>query len=113
MNILLVLLLAAKPGIDVTVTPRLALHPQRLHYMARLTGPELEKFYCPEAVWTFSNGTQSTHQPDCPPWESRDDYQRTWRLEGRAESEGLYEVCFELRKAGKRITSGCASAEIR
>lgn len=40
--------------------------------VAEIKGPETEPWYCPRVDWEWPNGTVSTTESDCPPFEARD-----------------------------------------
>jgi hypothetical protein len=74
-----------------------------------IVGPETEKYYCPEVVWVWPNGTRSSEESDCEPFEQRSDYPRrfTRRIAAHAFPRD-YVVCVVLRKSGESIDSSCA-----
>ena len=75
---------------------------------ARIVGPETEKYYCPEVVWVWTNGTRSAEESDCDPFESRTHYPRMFtRRVAVPPKAGYYVVCVELRKADEVIDRSC------
>lgn len=75
---------------------------------AQIVGRETEEYYCPEVVWVWTNGTHSTEESDCDPFESRNHYPRMFirRVAARAK-QGAYLTCVELRKADEIVDRAC------
>lgn len=40
-------------------------------FTAEISGPEDEGWYCPRVEWTWPDGTTSSTESDCPPYEAR------------------------------------------
>jgi hypothetical protein len=81
---------------------------------AEIVGPETEEYYCPEVVWIWGNGTRSTEESDCEPFETRSTFPRVFRR--RVASPGRvqpYWVCVELRKADQKIDRSCTKYSVR
>jgi len=77
-------------------------------------GPETEEYYCPKVVWLWGNGTRSTEESDCEPFETRSEFPRLFRR--RVASPGRvqpYVVCVELRKVDKKIDRSCTKFSVR
>jgi hypothetical protein len=49
-------------------------------FTAEIRGPEAEAWYCPEVRWQWPDGTVSTEESDCVPFEVRD--RVGWHREG-------------------------------
>jgi hypothetical protein len=74
-----IVLLAAKadkPALAVRIYPAVSIAnigtgcaPVRL--TAEIRGPEDEKWYCPRVDWVWPDGTTSSTESDCPPFERR------------------------------------------
>lgn len=120
--ILSVSLVAAKrdtdrPGVVLRASPRASIAPggklQPILVSAEITGPEDERYYCPEIVWWLPNG-MSALESDCDPFEERDHYPRhfkRWVLSPPKKQN--YEVCIELRKAGTQFDGACVRYIVR
>jgi hypothetical protein len=109
---------ARGPDVRLRVTPRISLAPPGggtpILLTAQLVGPETEEYYCPEIVWIWPNGTWSSEEADCEPFESRDHYPRrfTKRIAARPYPRD-YVVCVELRKSDEAIDRSCVSFQVR
>jgi hypothetical protein len=112
--------LAAKhdePGIVLRASPRASIAPggrlQRVLVSAEIVGPEVEQYYCPEVVWLLPNGL-SALESDCDPFERRQHYPRHFkRFVMSPPRHKNYQVCVELRKAGRSFDSACVIYLVR
>ena len=101
------------PDVQLRAAPRTSIAPPggitSILLTAEIVGPETEKYYCPEVVWVWPNGTRSSQESDCEPFVERIDYPRrfTRRIGARAYPRD-YVVCVELRKGGEAIDRSCA-----
>jgi hypothetical protein len=106
------------PDVRLRAAPRLALAPPGrsipILLTAEIVGPETEDYYCPELVWLWPNGTRSSSEADCDPFEERTDYPRrfTKRIAAHAFARD-YVVCVELRKGGEEVDRSCARYRVR
>jgi hypothetical protein len=101
-----------RPDLELRANPPVSLalpgNLQRVLLIARIVGPETEKYYCPEVVWVWTNGTRSAEESDCDPFESRTHYPRMFtRRVAVPPKEGYYVVCVELRKADDVVDRSC------
>ena len=109
---------ARQPELRLRVSPRVSLAPPGvvtpILLTAEIVGPETEEYYCPEVVWLWPNGTRSTEESDCEPFDARVDYPRrfTRRIGAQAYPRD-YLVCVELRKSSERIDRSCARYTVR
>lgn len=109
---------ATEPELRLRVSPRVSLVPPGavapILLTAEIVGPETEEYYCPEVVWVWPNGTRSTEESDCEPFDARVDYPRrfTRRIGARAYPRD-YLVCVELRKSSEPIDRSCARYTVR
>ena len=108
---------AEDPDVRLRVVPRVSLAPPGgltpILLTAEIVGPETEDYYCPEVVWLWPNGTRSSEEADCAPFEQRIDYPR--RFNKRIGSHSFpreYVVCVELRKSGEAIDGSCAKYKV-
>lgn len=109
---------AKDPDVRLRAAPRVSLAPpggvSPILLTAEIVGPETEKYYCPEVVWIWPNGTYSSEESDCEPFEERSDYPRrfTRRIAAHAFTRD-YVVCVELRKSGEPVDRSCAKYSVR
>jgi hypothetical protein len=109
---------AEDPDVRLRAAPRISLAPPGgvtpILLTAEIVGPETEAYYCPEVVWVWPNGTRSSEESDCEPFEERGEYPRrfTKRIAAHAYARD-YVVCVELRKGGEAIDRSCARYRVR
>jgi hypothetical protein len=80
MALLLILALLAGPTFDVRASPRMGLAVGQPNgdwclpvlLTAEIRGPETPELYCPRVEWRWPDGTVTTRESDCPPFEARD-----------------------------------------
>jgi hypothetical protein len=61
--------------------PRAGFPPLRVHVTARLEGgDDTEAWYCPAVEWSIRNVEMTTalRESDCPPYDQREEYPRSW-----------------------------------
>jgi hypothetical protein len=69
------------PTPTLRAAPRMGFAPLQTHVMARLDGgDETEEWYCPALEWSLKGveGTTALRESDCPAFDKRDDYPRSW-----------------------------------
>lgn len=109
---------AEDPDLRLRAAPRVSLAPPGgvtpILLTAEIVGPETEEYYCPEVVWMWPNGTHSSEESDCEPFEQRSDYPRRFfkRIAAHAFARD-YVVCVELRKSGEAVDRSCAKYSVR
>ena len=106
------------PDLKLRAVPRVSMAPPGgiipILLTAEIVGPETEEYYCPEVVWVWPNGTRSSEESDCEPFETRDHYPRRFtRRIGAHSFVRDYVVCVELRKDGDPIDKSCAKYSVR
>jgi len=81
---------------------------------AEIVGPETEEYYCPKVVWLLEDGTRSSEESDCEPYERRTGYQRRFTRRIVSPRTGRpFRVCVELRKADKAVDRSCTDFTVR
>src|SRR5437762_2363109 len=87
MLLTLFLLFAASkdPKVDLQPTPRVAMMPGGtraavIRFRLRVSDGGKEDYYCPKVEWEWDDGTKSTEESDCAPFEqaAAADHERTW-----------------------------------
>jgi hypothetical protein len=104
--------------LELRATPRVSLAPPGsftpILLTAEIVGPETERYYCPEVVWTWPDGTHSSEESDCDPFEERTHYPRRFtRRIGAYAFPTAYRVCVSLRKAGEILDRSCVHYTVR
>lgn len=106
LHLVLMLLLAgaAKPETEVTIRPKFGFSPLQATVTARIKNADAE-FYCPEVTVEWSDGTKSTHQEDCEPFEKLDlgDRDFAWS-KSKVLEQGRHSIAVTLRQNKKSVT---------
>ena len=96
-----------KPQLDLRASPRIAFPPVQVLLTAQLKGgAELEEFYCPGLEWDWGDGTRSSHEADCAPFEPGTSLERFFRARHAYRSPGNYSVRLTLRRADRTVAVG-------
>jgi hypothetical protein len=66
-----------------------------------------EDYYCPRVIWEWEDGTRSTEESDCPPFDQAapGDHRKTWLRRRDFQRAGSYVVKAYLCKADRRISA--------
>jgi hypothetical protein len=107
-----------QPGLKLRANPPFSLalpgHSRHVLLTAEIVGPETEEYYCPEVIWLWSNGTLSSEESDCEPFAARIGYPRHFNRDVASPPQvHPYQVCVEIRKAGRKIDRSCTSYSVR
>jgi hypothetical protein len=107
-----------EPGLTLRANPPVSLalpgRPRQVLLTAEIVGPETEDYYCPEVIWLWSNGTFSSRESDCEPFAERIGYPRHFNRRVTSPPRvHPYEVCVEIRKAGRKIDRSCTNYRVR
>ncbi|MEO8362179.1 MAG: hypothetical protein ABI672_19280 [Vicinamibacteria bacterium] len=64
-----------------------------------------EDYYCPKVVFEWEDGTQSSEESDCVPFEeaAKDDHSKTWTKSHSFHTVGTHTVRAHLCKASRKI----------
>ncbi len=109
---------ASEPDLHLRASPRRSVvlpgQGRRIVLTAEIVGPETEEYYCPKVIWVWENGTRSSEESDCEPYERRTRYPRRFtRRIVSPRTGGPYRVCVELRKADKAVDRSCTDFTVR
>jgi len=65
----------------------------------------VEDYYCPRVEWEWEDGTRSTEEADCEPFESArpEDHRKTWTRSWGAKTAGTHVVKVRLYKGDKLV----------
>jgi hypothetical protein len=76
-------------------------------------GDDLEEYYCPEIEWDFDDGTKSTREGDCAPYQPGAAIERRYSVEHVFRRAGNYDITVTLRHNGKTIKKGNGRLNVR
>jgi hypothetical protein len=96
-----------KPSLSLKATPTVSFAPARIVVVAEVKGGanDHEDFYCPTIEWEWGDGTSSTAESDCAPYEAgKSEIRRRYTVEHQFKNPGGFRIALRLRK-GTRLTA--------
>jgi hypothetical protein len=103
-----------KPSLSLKASPSIAFVPARIVLAAEVKGgsDDFEDFYCPTVEWDWGDGTVSTAETDCSPYEAgKSQIKRRYTVDRQFRTAGNYRIQLRFKK-GDRIT-GMATTSIQ
>lgn len=103
-----------KPSVSLRASPAVAFAPARIRLTAELRGgsDDFEELYCPKIEWEWGDGTTSSAEADCAPYEAgKSEIRRRYTVEHIYRTPGGYRIQFRLKK-GTRV-NGFAQATVQ
>lgn len=102
-----------RPHFELRASRLIALPGQPITLTAELIGGEDDELhYCPRVVWELPDGTESSQEGDCPPWEQRVDYVRRWMKHGSLAAPGKYVFTVRLEKPAGHVVAKTMPLEL-
>lgn len=105
-----------KPSLSLKATPSISFAPARVIVRAELKGggDNEEDFYCPTVEWEWGDGTVSTAETDCTPFEAgKSEIKRQYTVEHQYKNPGNYKVSLRLKKGSRLAASATTTVNIR
>lgn len=105
-----------KPKLSLRSTPAVTFAPARVVVTAEVSdgADDYEDFYCAKVGWDWGDGSESSAQDDCDPYEAgKSQIRRRYSNEHRYDTPGQYEVRFSLRQGSKTVASTTLVLRIR
>jgi hypothetical protein len=104
-----------KPRLEMRVTPRMAFSPVSILVVAELQGgDDVEDYYCPEIEWDWDDGGKSTHEADCPPFESGvTKIDRRFTAEHHYPQAGVYNVKASFKRNDRVFLANSIRVTVR
>lgn len=99
---------AKRPSLSLRAAPAVSFAPSRVVLTAELRGgpDDFEDLYCPSIEWEWGDGTSSSSEADCAPYEAgRSQIRRRYTVEHIYRQPGTFRVQFRLKK-GSRVAAG-------
>jgi hypothetical protein len=104
---------SARPHLELRATPSTAFSPATVMVVARLVGgDDSEEFYCPGLEWDWGDGSRSTREGDCAPYDDETKMARLFSLRYRYREAGDFRVRLTLRRAGRTVASAGVSVRV-
>jgi len=102
-----------RPQLDLRATPRMAMSPVEILVVGQLKGgSDLEEFYCPGLEWDWGDGTHSSHESDCAPFEAGMSLERFFSARHAYQAPGAYSVRLTLRRASRTVAVGSIAVTV-
>ena len=105
-----------KPSLSLKATPSVSFAPARIVVVAELKGgaDDHEEFYCPTVEWEWGDGTVSTAEADCNPYEAgKSQIKRRYTVEHQFRSPGGFKISLRLKKGNKVAAMANAVVQVR
>ena len=103
-----------RPQLDLRATPRVSFSPVEILVVGQLKGgSDLEEFYCPGLEWDWGDGSHSSHESDCAPYEAGMDLERFFSARHAYREPGDYAVRLTLRRASRTVAVGTIAVAVR
>ena len=84
--------------------------------MAELKGgaDDSEEFYCPTVEWEWGDGTTSSAEADCNPYEAgKSQIKRRYTVEHQFRNAGGFKISLRLKKGSKVTAMANAVVQVR
>lgn len=105
-----------KPSLSLKASPAIAFAPARVVVVAEVkNGPnDFEEFYCPTLEWEWGDGTFSTAEADCAPYEpGKSEIKRRYATEHRYKDPGGFRIVLRFKKGTKVTASANTQVSVR
>lgn len=105
-----------KPSLSLKATPSVSFAPARIVVVAELKGgaDDAEEFYCPTVEWEWGDGTTSTAEADCNPYEAgKSQIRRRYTVEHQFKNAGGFKISLRLKKGTKVAAMANAVVQVR
>ena len=105
-----------KPSLSLKATPSVSFAPARIVVVAELKGgaDDHEEFYCPTVEWEWGDGTVSTAEADCNPYEAgKSQIKRRYTVEHQFRNAGGFKISLRLKKGNKIAAMANAVVQVR
>ena len=103
-----------RPSLSLRASPSVAFAPARIVLTADVRGgaDDFEAFYCPTVEWEWGDGTTSSSEADCAPYEAgKSQIRRRYAVEHVYRQPGAFRIFFRLKKGSR--THGLAQANVQ
>jgi hypothetical protein len=104
-----------KPSLSLKATPAVSFAPARVVLVAEVKGgDDVETFYCPTVEWEWGDGTVSSAEADCTPFEEgKSQIRRRYSVEHQYKNPGQFRVVLRLKKGEKVSAMANTNVQIR
>lgn len=104
-----------KPSLSLKGAPAVSFAPARIVLVGELKGGgDVETFYCPTVEWEWGDGTTSSNETDCPPFEvGKSQIKRRYSVEHQYKNPGQFRVVLRLKKGDKISAMANTNIQVR
>lgn len=105
-----------RASLVIKASPVVAFSPARIVASAELRGgsDNDEELYCPELEWDWDDGTRSSAEQDCEPFEpGKSTISRRWTSTHTYTTAGNYRVMLRLKRGNKSVLAGNTTVQIK
>ena len=105
-----------KPSLSLKATPSVSFAPSRVVVVAELRGgaDDNEEFYCPTVEWEWGDGTTSTAEADCAPYDpAKSEIKRRFTVQHQFRNPGGFRISIRLKKGSSTIASASTRVQVR
>jgi hypothetical protein len=104
------------PTLTVRSSPAVVFAPGRVVVTAEFKGgpDDYEDYYCPKIEWDWADGSTSTAEYDCDPYQAgKSQIRRRYTQDHTYREPGSYEVTFRLKQGSKVVVAGRVTVDVR
>ena len=101
---------------SLKASPSVSFAPARIVVVAEVKGgsDDSEEFYCPTVEWEWGDGTVSTAEADCNPYEAgKSQIKRRYTVEHQFRNAGGFKISLRLKKGNKVAAMANAVVQVR
>ena len=105
-----------KPSLSLKASPSVSFAPARIVVLDELKGgaDDAEEFYYPTVEWEWGDGTVSTAEADCNPYEAgKSQIKRRYTVEHQFRNPGGFKISLRLKKGTKVAAVANAVVQVR
>jgi hypothetical protein len=105
-----------KPKLNLRANPMLGFPPLRTIVTAELAGGanDYEEYYCARVEWEWGDGTSSSADSDCDPYEpGKSEIRRRYSSDHTFRYPGSYEIAFRLKQGSKIVAFSKVTVQVR
>lgn len=99
-------------GLTLRATPAFLVRPGEVMLTGRLSGDESEELWCPEVEWLYGDGSSSSNQSDCGPYESGVGIQRVFTVIHPYRTRGVFPARLNLKRHGRTVVAGTVNVQV-
>ena len=105
---------AARPQLSLRASPRVAFSPSGVVFTGELQGgADIEEFHCPAVEWDWDDGSRSTREADCDPFQAGSGIERRFTARHIYREPGQYTARLTLTRGGRSIAAATIHVAVR